>query len=75
MTRRRISPRLREDAAVACAQIGTGYWRDLYDLSKSVRWLAAEAFTAAGDRMFVLPNEWAERWAEAESLLRSGWTP
>lgn len=78
---RRISPRLREQASVVCAQMATWWGSQCYSLHPRTGYddpdypwkLAHDAFStgpvAARDIAYV------ERWAEAEAMLRTGWTP
>lgn len=85
---RRISARLREEAAVACAQTATWWTGErAWDASvdkcpEPTGRLAYAAMREASPRPVSLARTteawnraWAERWAEAEALLRTGWSP
>lgn len=84
MTRRRISARLREDAAVACAQMATWYTADrdvaghppipspAVEKLSDAAWYAARKVAPLG-RNWIMDQVLC--WATAESLLRTGWVP
>lgn len=79
---RRISGRLREEAAVACACMATlrsdldgiGEWFTVFELEPPrIASLAYSAYKVADDKLPFGTR--SARWAEAEALLRTGWTP
>jgi hypothetical protein len=80
----RITKRVREEAALFCTAVACSGDFDLFDIdymcslgiSDPGRKLANRALTVACS----LPTDWSaemwrEDWAEAEALLRTGWTP
>ena len=81
----KISKRVREEAADACAIMasdrantygGSTYYFEIVGLSKQARKVAEAAHTAArphiDSRGLVLYHL---EYAEAEAMLRTGWTP
>ena len=74
----KISKRVREEAAMICAIAASNEGRHLPRLGTAARALADRAFMAVPywDRdmpTFAIPM--IEQWAEAESWLRTGWSP
>lgn len=72
---KKISKKVREDAALICAILAStrGIWSDdvaiELEMSRESDALAEQAFD------YVIREAWRTADAEAESLLRSGWSP
>lgn len=85
----KISKRVREEAAMICAIAASNEWTDCLDVpgggmpeqattspAHELAWAANRVARKAWDEI-----EWADGWrpeapwAEAESLLRTGWSP
>lgn len=77
----RITPRVREEAALLCAvaastDVYTMAAADHLDTSTDALQLAYAAWSLSFWNTDHRRGEaWCEDWAEAEALLRTGWTP
>ena len=81
---KRISKRVREEAADLCQRAASNHWSRVPEANpgqcpkESVRSLACAAWRAALDGYpYGATSAWTpdEPWAEAEALLRTGWEP